>query len=340
MRLKIDENSHARVAVRKIGDVANAAIQTHSHGKVYATFERSLYVLLDRQPIQQLVCVGLPAIGNGPINLLVDTNETTLCSALGLDAPMAVGTPVDIKRGVLKFGHSVELQLSSELVVFDSQVATVSEASFNISLDISLAQSERNPEFWAPQSALVLNAQCANPNPALSLSLVQRSLIKSTTPAIDALKVWLAECLQFNRVSDCSPQVAPLLGAGPGLTPSGDDFLAGVLLALHVLGRTELKNSLWRCLDAERMHRTHAISNQFLVLAHAGKANVHISTCLNLLLQGHHVQSQLINRALSSVGSSSGWDSFYGIAVVLTQMHRSQISRCWGQNDASIAVLE
>ena len=334
--MRIDENSTCRASVSKIGDVANAAVQTHLHGTVYATFDRSMYVLLDGLHVQQLVCVGLPSIGDGPINVLVDTNETSLCAALSLDSPMTVGTPVDIKHGVLFIGSSCELYLSAESVVFDSRVTTVLASSSNF----LLSQHVQSPECWAPQSALVLNAQNANPGQTLNPSFLQRALIKTTAPAVDALKAWLAECLLLNKVSDCPPQVAPLLGSGPGLTPSGDDFLAGVLIALHVLGRTELKNTLWRCLNAERILRTHVISNQFLVLAQAGKANAHISTCIKLILQGHDVQSHLFTQALSSVGSSSGWDTFYGIAVVLTQMHESQISLCQGQNDASMAVLE
>ena len=69
----------------------------------------------------------------------------------------------------------------------------------------------------------------------------------------------LWQALQGGRELDTA--VCSLLGLGQGLTPSGDDFLAGIALALHLPQSPyherldDLRNALLR-----HLHRTHAIS--------------------------------------------------------------------------------
>jgi hypothetical protein len=59
---------------------------------------------------------------------------------------------------------------------------------------------------------------------------VHNALAVHAQPALEALERWLAGHALAN-------EAAQLIGLGPGLTPSGDDYLGGVLLALRWLGR-------------------------------------------------------------------------------------------------------
>jgi hypothetical protein len=120
-------------------------------------------------------------------------------------------------------------------------------------------------------------------------------------PALDALERWLVG----NALADEAQQ---LIGLGPGLTPSGDDYLGGMLVALRLSGRGMQAEGLWRWLQPRLKERTSAISAAHLAAAAAGEAH----EALHDLLGG-----SLDFDRLSAVGHTSGWDALAGAAAVL-----------------------
>src|SRR5262249_5457135 len=62
-------------------------------------------------------------------------------------------------------------------------------------------------------------------------------LARTARPRIACFESWLCNALETDRVS--SDSVQDLIGLGPGLTPSGDDFLAGALAFLDALAETK-----------------------------------------------------------------------------------------------------
>src|SRR5437016_4248520 len=94
-----------------------------------------------------------------------------------------------------------------------------------------LALSLEGAELWSPP-ALPAAARGRVPNEGLGCLVVDahNSLSGHAQPALDALDRWLVG----NALED---EAQALIGLGPGLTPSGDDYLGGVLIALHQLGR-------------------------------------------------------------------------------------------------------
>ena len=71
---------------------------------------------------------------------------------------------------------------------------------------------------------------------------VHNALAVHAQPALEAIDHWLAGNALGN-------DAAQLIGLGPGLTPSGDDYLGGVLVALRALGRDAQADALWRWLE-------------------------------------------------------------------------------------------
>lgn len=134
-------------------------------------------------------------------------------------------------------------------------------------------------------------------------------LIAHARPALDALERWLA------RGGEPEAEVARLIGLGPGLTPSGDDYLGGVLLGLLFLEQKEKADALWRWLAPQLVERTSALSAAHLAAASAGKGNPVLLGCIDALLAGNP-ELELQLTALAAVGHSSGWDSLAGAASV------------------------
>ena len=126
-------------------------------------------------------------------------------------------------------------------------------------------------------------------------------------PALEALERWLVG----NALAD---EAAMLVGLGPGLTPSGDDYLGGVMLALYHTHRTSQARSLWRWLEP-RLSRTSAISAAHLAAAAAGEGHEALHAALLHLFQREPGWPQALD-ALDTIGHCSGWDALAGMAAV------------------------
>lgn len=98
--------------------------------------------------------------------------------------------------------------------------------------------------------------------------------------------------------------VAGLIGLGLGLTPGGDDVVAGLMTGLHAVGRTGLARHIG---DLALQHRTTLLSADLLRLARDGHA------CLEALAV---LRGQPVDRLLS-VGHTSGADLATGMAIAL-----------------------
>lgn len=126
-------------------------------------------------------------------------------------------------------------------------------------------------------------------------------------PALDAVERWL-------EGHSLAQEAEALIGLGPGLTPSGDDYFGGVLVALHALGRASQAQSLWRWLEPRLAARTSAISAAHLAAAASGQAH----EALHEILDG-----SLDFKRLDEVGHTSGWDALAGATAVVRGQGRN-----------------
>jgi hypothetical protein len=142
------------------------------------------------------------------------------------------------------------------------------------------------------------------PAEGLGLLLVggSNALIEHARPSLKALDEWLRD---GGAPSD---EIAGLIGLGPGLTPSGDDYLGGVFLGLRFLKQEEKADALWRWLAPRLIERTSALSAAHLAAASQGIASEPVKQCIR--------STNPDWKALSAVGHSSGWDALAGVASV------------------------
>lgn len=133
------------------------------------------------------------------------------------------------------------------------------------------------------------------------------SLSVHAQPGLEAIERWLVG----NALED---EAATLIGLGPGLTPSGDDYLGGVLIALHQLERKPQAQGLWRWLEP-RLARTSAISAAHLAAAAAGEGHEALHRCLDALCTEAPDWAGALDQ-LGKVGHVSGWDSLAGVVAV------------------------
>jgi hypothetical protein len=130
------------------------------------------------------------------------------------------------------------------------------------------------------------------------------------------------EARPVHELDDVDAVVAGLIGAGPGLTPSGDDVLVGLLAALSRSGgapwAAALQSRLRAVID-RNIHRTTDVSAHYLRLATHGHFGEPLTTLVDAVVVGaprHRIQSRL--HAVLSVGATSGADALVGVILGLT----------------------
>ena len=138
---------------------------------------------------------------------------------------------------------------------------------------------------------------------------VHNALSVHAQPALEAIDRWLAGNALGN-------EAAQLIGLGPGLTPSGDDYLGGVLVALRWLGRGAQADSLWRWLEPRLAGQTSAISAAHLAAAASGQIHEALHEVLENLAAWQPPDLHPSLAKLETVGHSSGWDALAGIVAV------------------------
>jgi len=114
--------------------------------------------------------------------------------------------------------------------------------------------------------------------------------------------------------------VSELIGLGPGLTPSSDDMLAGIVL-LCVLyaknrGRAERASRLIAEMTAEEAcGRTTIISEEYLRQAASGTGNEPVIRLCTALLTGGQESVEQETRRVLAIGETSGTDTILGIVL-------------------------
>lgn len=111
-----------------------------------------------------------------------------------------------------------------------------------------------------------------------------------------------------------------ILGLGEGLTPSGDDFICGFLLAAHaweeILFPDFTLQKITRKIVDVTKEKTTALSANLIACAALGSADERIIHCINWLNSGGHPPA-LIMEELLSYGSSSGLDTLAGMLTFI-----------------------
>lgn len=145
-------------------------------------------------------------------------------------------------------------------------------------------------------------------------TFVEQEINRQLSTGATALKQWL-----YNPGGEIPEDLTKLIGCGNGLTPAGDDFLSGVLIALHYLQRRKERQVLQRRINDHSPGRTNDIS--LALLSAAGTGNpvepVHdlmFEVCSNT---DNAARISTLARTVVSIGHSSGWHILAGICTSL-----------------------
>ena len=127
--------------------------------------------------------------------------------------------------------------------------------------------------------------------------------------------------IRTRAVVPLARQLAAILGSGPGLTPSTDDFTIGLLLSLN-----RWQNLLWTTDDLRDLNlmvveaayeKTTTLSANLIECATFHLADERLINALDWIVTGIAREPKIVTHLLGW-GNSSGVDAFTGMAVALT----------------------
>ncbi|MEE9209464.1 MAG: DUF2877 domain-containing protein [Kiloniellales bacterium] len=295
---------HARrdrvIAAFEIGCLAARALRPGLRGRLRAVFERSFYIHLAGQEI----CLGPPGLGAGPLNLR--------CRVARPDWPawgLREGAAVLLGAREICIPPHLRFALAGAAVWRPPAPGAWSLSSLGAGLR---ALDARLPERVPAQGLGVLALAPARDAPVDAVAAAARG-------PVAALTRFLRRALARDPglSTPIVPDLQALIGLGPGLTPSGDDLLGGALVAFHLLGRTDLRDALWKSLSAYADAECNAITRAHLGAAAQGLGGAGLHAVLNDLLTGTTEALPRRLAAIEAIGHTSGWDALAGAVLVL-----------------------
>ena len=299
----------ANYLITLVGPAAKRALTASARWEVVAVFRHSFYC---RSREGSLICLGSSSIGGGPLNVVCDLPRRVNWNAEALNQGMAA----DFNGRTLR----VDGRYAFDLATARNWRHVPLPVGWDIDgLTLGMQRLCRETLKRGPVNGL------GSLIPSLVLPFSRRemgcaldeSLARIALPAITSLYHWMTVGLsQGVRIAGAPPPpAARLVGLGPGLTPSGDDFLGGVMVALHAFDRRDVADNLAKWALALASKQTSAISFAHLACATEGLgADALHQTLAVLCLPKEGDLGESLN-AIDAIGHCSGWDALAGVAA-------------------------
>ncbi len=278
---------------------------------VAATFERSFYI----RSGDAFICIGDASIGDGPLNVVTPTGvipglvpgihcATTSIPDIAspwvpaMNAGMTAVGGHDGRFGLgLRFANGVAL-FANDTCVWQPPLwpTAAPDALTNVRLRALIVAATTT----APAESFLHVLPANRPVDALGR--------KARTGMAD-----LRAALRDATSESCETAVTILAGLGHGLTPSGDDMLAGALLMLHALGHADKAAALADAVRRIAPARTSPLSFALLEPACDGEPNAAVHRAIEALLTG--AAPAAVIEPLLSLGATSGFDILAGMLI-------------------------
>ena len=283
------------IPVVALGSAARRVLADPGEGRVLAVFERAFYL----EGRGGLICLGPVTLGAGPLNLLC-----------------ANWRPGAVAPGMLAQMSAAEIRLASGAVFSLARAMDwrpPRPPGWHVAdLRCGLAALARAAARRAPREGLGrLIPALVDGEQQVEAADAASPLLRRAAAGASALAGWLAR----NDSPPPPARAGALIGLGPGLTPSGDDLIAGALIALRTLLCHDAAEQLGAWALPLAATRTGAISRAHLAAAAAGEGAEPLHRILVALCAAAEVDLERELDAADRIGHCSGWDALAGIAL-------------------------
>lgn len=307
-------STFSQATVTHMGTLAHTCLAPGQRGKVLAAFSNAIYLLSDGAELFWIVS------GNAPMH------RRALKIFPPLSGPQA-GSPFYIEDQRLMIDPGFAFDMNNALLWHAPQadrkntieIAGIRERVQALFSNLDLSQARGFGCFLRdilPLSQIA--SSCLPPESADPILAFAQPVVLGMARA----------CLENHR-SQITQNADALIGLGAGLTPSGDDFLGGMLFCIKSL-RTVFPNSNFFDPEISVKNlglRTHLISFTLLKDLAGGHAIAPLHHIINGVLSGESPERiyPFVSQ-LTQIGHSTGWDLLTGFFTGLLTIHRNSDS--------------
>ncbi len=276
-------------------------IVNSSYGYVLSIYDRTLNLILSGR----LVTVSSSAKGRGPFIINVAAPDDFSFRSLNLlEGSFAECSSKRLRLNETKLTVNIE-QAQQYDASINIKAYDKTKLSANLELAAEVISNEGSP-FGLREILRCLKGQ-SNLKAGDNVTLFALPYVRRLLSAIKSKNLKeMSYCLEH------------LIGLGPGTTPSCDDMLCGMMLAMkgfpssdiELHSKAELFCSLARNLSAGR---TNIISGEYILYASFGQANEVVASALESLFSKQGLMQKF--KQLLAIGESSGTDIAVGLVL-------------------------
>ncbi|MFD0621154.1 DUF2877 domain-containing protein [Paenibacillus sp. GCM10027629] len=275
-------------------DWINQLQHTTFHGYVHSVFDRTINVECSENG--ELYTLACQHLDNAPNTMLIDMDRFS-------ELAIKVNDMVYADQRIVHIGDQLSIAMD-QVTTWECQLPFFPNNIGSVINHLAFTKE-----------IIEQRGKCGGMKPDLTRSSIFE---QETSRLLSERSLMLQEALLQHRVSDALRHAAGLIGLGPGLTPSGDDFLVGLLSTFH------MENSPGRIyqgfgekiVDVART-LTNEISYTALKQASKGRVRESITRLLHSITCGKQEELILSLDKVLNIGSSSGTDIVYGIVCGL-----------------------
>lgn len=276
-----------------VGPFARRFLDRHRAARVSAVFARSFHLEAD----DGALCAVSHALGDGALNVRLSQelrgNGAIVAGAEALidDDRITVGAAVVDARSATPWRPSPHAWSTRSPVACDALFAKA---------------LQRAPRDGAFRAALDSGFAAGG--------MMQRALQAKARGFLEWLH--LAIVMDEHAETPDAP-IAGLIGLGSGLTPAGDDFVGGAMIALRWRDRGVIADRLAHSVQLAASGSTTILSAAMLRAASEGYGGATLHEILDAIGEGDSRRAIDLLDAVDRIGHTSGWDALAGALAAL-----------------------
>ena len=286
-----------------LDNLAKVALDNNVFGEVIAVFDSSIYF----QTTNRIICLGNRTLKNSPITIITSLPENFSFKRFRLQIQEKVSFfngGIKIKDTTFAFSEKTKIwhpeELKSPFLPYDIRQG--------IRYFHKILQNRDVEPRGFGEILFLKNLEPKN------LKYNKKALTE-----ISECKRWICQSrAKENKACTSRPYWAEnLLGLGLGLTPSGDDFIGGVMIGLHICKKIFMAQCIWDQVSEHISDSTSPIAGAHLYAASTGLGPADIHKLADAILSANSVGMVDLVKSLDMIGQTSGWDIFAGVFVVI-----------------------
>lgn len=285
-----------------VGADAKEFLCSLGEAKIIGVFRRCLYL---ENSSGRLVCIGERGIGPGPLNALCEVSKDVDFSKI-----FSTGSSARVQNGSIYLYPEINIDVSRPEVWEPEPFP----------MDWDLASFLHNLSFivqWIDETGPREGLASLIANIVSGEEISRKNVFQSTCwKGISDFRHWLSHSLHEGRKQGLPAGAQQLIGLGPGLTPSGDDFWCGVMIALRLLEHYKISEKIADTILSQAKERTNKISCAHLQCAAGGQGAQALHETISAMGVPDEARLNSALHALDKIGHTSGWDTLVGVVCV------------------------